>query len=163
MAKRKKTAKARAKSARRPAAKRSAKKPARAAAKKTAPAGPYTSHAASLTVNDVAQSLAWYTDVLGFKIKQRWERPEGNLVGAELGSGALRVYIGQDDWAKGRDRVKGEGFRLYWYTNKNIDRIADDIKKRGGTLASEPKEEWGMRYFTIEDPTGYKITIGSER
>ena len=41
--------------------------------------------------------------------------------------------IGQDDWKKGRDRVKGEGFRLYCQTTQDVDRLAEGIKARGGT------------------------------
>ena len=35
----------------------------------------------------------------------------------------------------------------------------EDIKARGGTLTSEPREEWGMRVFSIDDPDGYKLTF----
>lgn len=159
MATRKKTKAARAK-ARKAPARRSAAKPARV--KKPAPGFRLTSNAPSLTVNDLAVSMAWYCDVLGFTIKERWER-EGVLVGAELAAGDVSVNIGRDDWQKGRDRVKGEGFRLYWYTTQDIDKIAAGIKARGGTLATEPKDEWGMRSFNLVDPSGFKITIASDR
>jgi uncharacterized glyoxalase superfamily protein PhnB len=120
------------------------------------------SAAASLTVNDVAKSLAWYCDVLGFVVKQRWEQ-DGALRGAELTAGGATVFIGQDDWKKGRDRVKGEGVRLYLYIKgrRDVDHLAAGIAARGGVLASEPRDEWGARSFSLEDPTGYKITVSS--
>ncbi len=150
------------------AARSAPKSRARRSAAKAAPAKSavtkkrFTSHAPSLTVDDVHKSLAWYCDVLGFTVKQKWER-DGQLRGGELELGDVVVYIGQDDWQKGRDRKKGEGLRLYWYTNQDIDALAHAIKARGGTLETEPKDEWGMRTFNLVDPTGYKITIGSER
>jgi len=149
-----------AKTSRKNAARRSAATPVRD--KKATRGFQLSSLAPSLTVNDLAQSMTWYCDVLGFTIKQRWEH-DGEFVGAELHAGNAVLSIGRDDWQKGRDRVKGEGFRLYWYTGQDIDEIAAGIKARGGTLASEPKDEWGMRSFNLEDPTGYKITIASER
>jgi uncharacterized glyoxalase superfamily protein PhnB len=88
-------------------------------------------------VNDLTQSLAWYCDVLGFVVGQRWER-DGALVGAELKAGKVTVYLSQEDGKMG-ERTKGQGFRLYWYTDQNIDQIANGIKSRGGTLATEPK------------------------
>ena len=118
--------------------------------------------APSLTVNDVEQSFAWYCDVLGFVVKDRWVH-EGVFVGGELRAGDVRLYLGQDDWKQGRDRVKGLGFRIYFETRQDIDRLAAGIKARGGTLASEPRDEWGMRSFNLEDPSGYKITISSAR
>jgi catechol 2,3-dioxygenase-like lactoylglutathione lyase family enzyme len=163
----KKKTKTAAKATRKTAAKRSAK-PARAsakkavAAKKTAPAGPFSLQAPSLTVNDARTSVDWYVNVLGFTIKQTWER-EGVFRGGELQAGPVTLYIGQDDWAKGRDRVKGEGLRLWWYTRQNIDKMAAGIKSRGGVLESEPKDEYGRRSFTLVDPTGYKITVASEK
>lgn len=63
-------------------------------------------------------------------------------------------------YARRRDRVKGEGFRLYCETTQDVDRLADQIKARGGTLSQEPKDEsWGARVFSVEDPDGFKITI----
>ena len=62
----------------------------------------------------------------------------------------MTLYLSQEDGAKG-ERVKGVGFRLgNRYTNQNIDKIADGIKSRGGSLASEPKDEWGVRAFSLK-------------
>lgn len=158
MATRKKSKSSRAKSARKPA-RRSAARSRPARAKKSASGFQLGSLAPSLTVNDIQQSLHWYTTVLGFSMGQKWER-DNRLVGAELKAGDVVVYLSQEDGAKG-ERVKGEGFRLYWYTKQNIDKIAGGIKARGGTLASEPKDEWGQRSFNLLDPTGYKITVSS--
>jgi uncharacterized glyoxalase superfamily protein PhnB len=152
----KKTVKARAKAAK-PAARKKAA-PARAKAARAGLA--LSALATSITVDDIATSLSWYTDVLGFTVNQRWEQ-EGKLLGGELKAGAVVIYLNQDDWQKGRDRVKGEGVRLYMETRQNIDDLAASVKKRGGTLASEPKDEFGARYFNVVDPTGYKITIAS--
>lgn len=149
-------AKAKARSAKR-SVKRSAK-PARAKAKR---GFHLTTLAPSLTVDDLTKSLKWYTETLGFKITQRWEN-EGRLLGAELAAGDVDIYLSQEDGGKG-PRLKGQGFRLYWYTSQNVDRMADGIKARGGHLTSEPKDEWGVRSFSLVDPTGYLITISTER
>jgi len=114
-----------------------------------------------LTVNDVEKSIAWYRDVLGFTVGERWEN-DGTLLGAEMRAGKVSFMLGQDDWKKGRDRVKGEGFRLYCVTDQDVDGVAAGIKSRGGTLAREPQDEWGVRSFAVEDPDGFKITISRE-
>ena len=116
-----------------------------------------------LTVNDLEKSLAWYRDVLGFVPGDRWEH-EGKLMGVELQAGSVTFMIGQDDWKKGRDRKKGEGFRLYCTTTQDVDALAKKIKERGGTLDQEPKDQsWGMRDFSLTDPDGFKITIGADK
>jgi len=118
--------------------------------------------APGFTVNDVQKSLAYYRDVLGFYVKERWEQ-DGVLRGAELAAGSSTFYIGQDDWKKGKDRVKGVGFRIYCTTAQDIDALAAGIKARGGALLEEPtRREWGSRDFAVEDPDGFKITISSE-
>jgi len=117
---------------------------------------------ASFTVRDLATSLAWYTDVLGFTIDRKHER-EGNLFAVSLKAGAVRVLITQDNGAKGADRAKGEGFSLMFTTAQNVDELADRIKARGGTLATEPSDAFGARVFRIVDPDGFRFVISSER
>src|SRR5437899_1932879 len=91
-----------------PSRKKSSKKAKAAPAKARAGAKTVTLSSASpgFTVNDVEKSLAWYRDVLGFVLEERWEQ-EGKLMGAQLKAGNVRFMIGQDDWKKGRDRIKG--------------------------------------------------------
>ena len=118
--------------------------------------------AASLTVKDIEKSLAWYRDVLGFTVDQRYER-EGTLRAVSLKAGDVRILIGQDDGAKGWDRVKGEGFSLQFTTGQNVDEIAKRIKELGGTLDSEPADmPWGVRVFRLRDPDGFKLVISSD-
>ncbi|MCX6137785.1 MAG: VOC family protein [Ignavibacteriales bacterium] len=117
--------------------------------------------AVSLTVKDIAKSLAWYQDVLGFTIDRKIER-EGVLRSAALTAGEVRISINQDDGAKGWTRIKGEGFSLRITTDQNVDEIAARIKEHGGTLDSEPADmPWGVRLFRLKDPDGYKLSISA--
>jgi uncharacterized glyoxalase superfamily protein PhnB len=144
--------------------------PRRAASAKKAPRAKAPSKGLSLsgvtpsfTVSDVAKSLAWYQGVLGCVVKDRWES-DGKLMGVEMGAGEVIFMLAQDDWKKGRDRVKGEGFRLYCDTSQDVDRLAEQIKARGGTLAQEPTDEsWGARVISVVDPDGFKITIARKK
>lgn len=115
----------------------------------------------SLTVNDLAASRDWYRDVLGFVVAGEHQR-DGRLVGVGLKAGHVELMLGQDDFAKGRDRVKGVGFRLYCVTSQEVDQVAADVKARGGVLDDEPADRpWGARDFSITDPDGYKISIST--
>lgn len=152
-----------------PAKKKSTRKPAKKAAPRGRPVRkqPETLRlrdaAPGYTVNDIHRSLAWYQNVLGCVVAEKWER-DGQLMGVSMKAGAVEFMLGQDDWKMGRDRVKGVGFRIYCQTSQNIDAIAKGIKARGGTLLHEPQDEpWGVRDFAIADPDGFKITISQER
>lgn len=158
------------KKAAKPAAKKAVAKKAAAktaaAKKKTAkpakPAAPkgyaLMSIAPGFTANDAAASMKWYEDVLGFTVQERWEH-EGEFRGGSMRSGNVVINIGQDDWKMGRDRIKGQGTRMYIMMGPEIDKYADLIKSRGGVLDQEPGDGWGMRAFSITDPTGFKLTF----
>jgi uncharacterized glyoxalase superfamily protein PhnB len=116
---------------------------------------------AALTAGDLDRSVAWYRDVVGFTLEQTWENA-GKVVGASLIAGDVRIHISQDDGVLGRDRVKGQGFRLHMSTVQSVDDIAERIKARGGVLESEPADlPWGTRAFSLVDPDGFKLTISS--
>ncbi len=118
--------------------------------------------AVSLTVNDLAKSIAWYRDVLRFMVGERWE-DAGRLLGVQLKAGSCDLMLNQDDFAKGRDRKKGEGLRVWLSTAQDIDAMAAGITARGGRLDYPPQDTpWGDRAFAITDPDGFKLTVIQE-
>lgn len=148
---------------------KSPKKPRRTPPKKRPPARrqPETlrlrSILPSFTATDLQRSIAFYRDVLGFVTGEEW-RENGVLMGCEIHAGAATFMLGQDDFAKGRDREKGLGTRVWCHTAQDLDRLAAQIKARGGVLDQEPKlMSWGDRVFMITDPDGFKLTFVQER
>ena len=119
--------------------------------------------AASLTVDDLAASVAWYRDVLGFTVARQYER-EGVLKGVALTAGDVELLLNQDDGAKGEAREKGAGFSLMITTVQPIDEVAARIRANGGVLDSEPVDTpWGARVFRVRDPNGFRFAISSPR
>ena len=115
----------------------------------------------SLTVHDLAASVAWYRDVLGFIVAEEF-RQEDRLAGVRLTAGTVDFLLAQDDFAKGRDRKKGVGLRLYCITGQDVDQLAAAIKERGGELAQEPRDQpWGARDLAVVDPDGFVISIST--
>ena len=115
----------------------------------------------SLTVDDVQKSLQFYTKILGFIEGERMTGKDGALSGVMLKAGACSIGLSQDDWSKGRDRVKGIGVRLWCETVQDINALAERIKRAGGVLTQEPTDnkEWKMQMLGIDDPDGYHISI----
>jgi uncharacterized glyoxalase superfamily protein PhnB len=117
----------------------------------------------SFTVNDLEKSLAFYRDVVGFAVEETW-KDGGKVVGVSLKAGGVSFMIGQDDWQKGRDRRKGEGFRMFCMTKRNVDALADGIRARGGQLDHGPQDQpWGLRDISLTDPDGFKLTIAAPK
>lgn len=115
----------------------------------------------TFTVNDLEKSMTWYCEGLGFVVGERWEEG-GTLQGVMLKAGSCAFNLSQDDFAKGRDREKGLGFRIYAETVQDIDALAERIRAYGGKIVSGPADmPWGTRSFTVEDPDGFKISFSS--
>ena len=86
----------------------------------------------SLTVHDLDRSRRFYTDLLGFIVEEQW-KDGGQVRGMSLKAGACSLGLSQDDWAKGRDRAKGEGVRIWCEMAQDIDALADASKKLAHT------------------------------
>jgi len=115
----------------------------------------------ALTVNDVKQSLKFYRDGLGFAVKEEM-KDGGTLQGVMIEAGGASLGLSQDDFSKGRDRVKGVGMRLYLETDQNIEALARQAKAAGITLNDGPAPlPWGPLGFTVTDPDGFKLTISN--
>ncbi|HLF55245.1 MAG TPA: VOC family protein [Thermoanaerobaculia bacterium] len=113
----------------------------------------------SFTVSDLELSVAFYTGTLGCIVAERWTR-DGAPVGVMLRAGSCELRLIQDDWAKGRDRRKGEGVRIYCETEQDIDALAERARAAGGTIVSGPQDHsWGARGVSLDDPDGFHLTI----
>ena len=113
-----------------------------------------------LTVNNLQRSIAFYTDVLGFIVGERWTDDGGKLRGVMLKAGVCELGLSQDDWAKGRDRKKGEGVRIWTQTVQDIDALGSRIKAAAWKLTEEPHDQpWGGRALSLDDPDGYHLTV----
>ncbi len=115
--------------------------------------------APGLTCNDIHASLKFYTEGLGFEILDRDEH-EGKLRFVMLKGGSSLLGLGQDDFAKGRDRVKGVGLRFWVETEQDLHALANQVKAAGYALEAEvQKLPWGPQGFSVADPDGFKYTI----
>lgn len=116
----------------------------------------------SVTVNDIKTSKRFYVEGLGFAVKEEMKDDKGVLQAFILTAGSPSTGLGitQDDFAKGRDRVKGVGVRMWIETDQEIEAIAASVKAAGFTLDSEPGPlPWGPIAFMVTDPDGYKLTV----
>ena len=113
----------------------------------------------SLTVADLARSTRLYTEGLGFVLQQEYKM-DGKVVGVMLESGGSGLMLGQDDFAKGRDRVKGVGIRLYVETEQDLQALANQARAAGLSVEGDPAPlGWGPMGFALTDLDGYKVTV----
>ena len=117
----------------------------------------------SITCKDIAASIRWYRDILGFAVKETYEH-EGKVVAATISAGDIHLVLNQDDGKLGWDRIKGQG--LYLQINvpgtADVDAAAARIKAAGGALLSEPADRaWGARMFQFKDLDGFKFGVST--
>ncbi|NOT07976.1 MAG: VOC family protein [Gemmatimonadales bacterium] len=122
-----------------------------------------TTLSCSITCKDVAASIRWYHEVLGFSVDQKFEH-EGKVAGAVISAGDISIVLNQDDGKLGWDRIKGQGFylQLNVAAYADVDSAAARIKAAGGTLLDEPADRpWGTRMFQFKDLDGFKLGVAT--
>ena len=113
----------------------------------------------SLTVSDLPRSARLYTEGLGFTLQQEFKM-DGKAVGVMLESGGSGLMLTQDDFAKGRDREKGAGMRLYLETDQDLQALAKQARAAGLEVEGDPAPlDWGPMGFSLTDPDGFKVTV----
>lgn len=119
--------------------------------------------APGFTVNDLSKSIHFYVEGLGFTITDRNEA-DGKLRFVMMKAGNGEMALGQDDFAKGKDRVKGVAVRLYITTKQDLKQLAAQAQAAGIVLDHEVMAmPWGQMAFAVTDPDGFKLTIANER
>jgi uncharacterized glyoxalase superfamily protein PhnB len=122
-----------------------------------------TTLSCSITCKDVAASIRWYRDVIGFAVEMTFEH-EGKVAGAVIAAGQCRIVLNQDDGQLGWDRIKGQGFYLQINVagRGDVDAAAARIKAAGWALLDEPADRpWGARMFQFKDPDGFKLGVST--
>lgn len=119
-----------------------------------------------LFVNDMAEIIRFYRDVLGFAIKEDENTSNVYLVK----DGTLFLLYGRNDFEKMTSRkyeyLKGVNghfeIALYVDTFEEVDIEYHKAISKGATSILEPvTEPWGQRTCYIADPEGNLIEIGS--
>ena len=114
----------------------------------------------SLTVDDLQKSMDFYTNGFGFETERSGEDDSGQLRFAMLKAGNAYVGIGQDDFAKGRNRAKGVGMRFWIATSQDLHALAARATANGVVLdGAVERTAWGQLSFSFTDPDGFKFTI----
>lgn len=117
----------------------------------------------SLTCKDLERSIKFYQEGLGCEIVDRGEQ-EGRLTFVMMKAGNAMIGLGQDDFAKGRDRTKAVGLRIWITTAQDLVALAARATASGITLDDGPAPlPWGPMAFALTDPDGFKYTVTTPR
>jgi uncharacterized glyoxalase superfamily protein PhnB len=77
-------------------------------------------------------------------------------------AGSCHLGLGHDDFAKGRNRVKGVGLRFFITTSQDLNALAARARAAGARLDGDPAPlPWGPLAFSFTDPDGFNFTISN--
>jgi catechol 2,3-dioxygenase-like lactoylglutathione lyase family enzyme len=102
----------------------------------------------NLPARDVRAAQEWYRETLGLEIKWLWEDNFGSV-----GSGYVELFLYETE--------DPQPVTCSLFVD-DVDAIYERSRERGGEIVSElePKP-WRLREFSIRDPDGNVLRIGS--
>jgi lactoylglutathione lyase len=116
----------------------------------------------ALTVEDFAQALVFYRDVLGLPVRMSWDEPSGT--GAILEAGAATLEILSPDQAELSDRIE-VGRRVAGPVRLALEvedsqLTAEELVARGAELLAAARETpWGDLNARVQAPDGMQLTL----
>ena len=109
-----------------------------------------------LFVENVAEAVRYYTEVLGFEPAGRV--PEDKSAPAEwaqVQSGAASFMFEK------KGEVKTDGVEFYLEV-EDVSELADDLRAKGARITDGPTDMWyGMRNLTVLDNSGFRLIFAS--
>jgi catechol 2,3-dioxygenase-like lactoylglutathione lyase family enzyme len=104
-----------------------------------------------LEVNNLADSLEFYSDLLGFDIESSTDKADPPI--ASLKSGSLRITLVQQVETMLK---RGRGVHFVLGVD-DVDDFYERLNSRNVDV-SEPRDEgWGGRFVNVQDPDGYRL------
>ncbi len=112
---------------------------------------------AMIYAQDVARALAFYRDLLGFKLIEDYQTP-GGPVYARLRSPAGSMTIALHK-AGAADAIASPGIRLYFEV-KELDAMCERLQSAGVAFTQMPKPmPWGWTHAYLNDPDGHEVSL----
>ena len=116
-----------------------------------------------LEVNDIEETMAYYTKIMGFTVDWTWPE-EGKVDHASVSFGEghsgedhedhhIHLQLSQSDSTP----VANSGW-LYLRVDDDIDQLYTEMKGRGAMFYAELGDRpWGMREFDVKDNNGHRF------
>lgn len=128
------------------------------------PLPPFTFHHGGVSVPDLDAAIAWYRDVLGFQLEQRFVIEAADAQVAMIRSGALRFELFQvagaaplpDERRHPPTDVRTHGNKHVAFQIADLDEFLVTMKERGADIAMIVRESFGRGCF-IRDCAGNLI------
>ena len=111
----------------------------------------YTLNLSTIIVKDIEESIAFYRDVLGFEMVEKFYQEAGGLVLMKSPDGAAVELIDS--------KAFETGFWSIGVEVEDFEAAIEELKSKGCTFVYEPATLPLGKLAMIEDPNGVKIAV----
>lgn len=119
--------------------------------------GPAFNHA-MIYVREMAPSLHFYGDLLGFRTVDTFEwrgMPVYARLRAPRGEGTIALHLLQP----GDEQPPADGVRLYFEV-QNLEKFCQKLEAAGVEFSKQPKlMPWGWKHAYLNDPAGHEVSL----
>jgi lactoylglutathione lyase len=113
----------------------------------------------SITVKDMDESIAFYTESFGMRLRNRDEIKQNNAEIAFLETGDSNHKIELTWWKDKKDYVDGDQLDHIAFGVPDLERAVRDLRARGVEIAKEPYSLGTSRIAFVKDPNGIWLEL----
>lgn len=112
---------------------------------------PYLSYA------DAPAAIAFLCKAFGFEERSRYPMPDGRIGHAELGyqDNVLMLASAYEGFGESPLRLPAVHAQVYCFVD-DVDRHFARAREAGATIAAEPRNDHGTRFYRAVDPEGHR-------
>ena len=115
-----------------------------------------------LMCEDVQEALAFYTDILGFEVRDRMD-DVGRSGWASLEGGGARVMLASPTYVPAAPKVDGRHPQsLYYLYVDDVAALRASVVERGWPATDLVDRFYGMKEFETTDPAGHVLVFGQD-
>jgi catechol 2,3-dioxygenase-like lactoylglutathione lyase family enzyme len=125
-----------------------------------------------LAANDLNETMAFYTERLGFDVIGTWGHDMSNPTWGQVGRDGFHLMF---TWTDPTPHDHGDGHvhshdpvepalaGSIYFNVDDVDALFADVGPKLDAVEWEPETfEYGMREFAIRDPNGYMLIFGAD-
>ena len=115
-----------------------------------------------LLCEDVQETLAFYTDVLGFEVRDRMD-DVGRSGWASLQCGGARMMLASPTYIPAAPQVDGRFTQaLHYLYVDDVEALHSSVVERGWPATDLVVRFYGMQEFETADPAGHMLVFGQD-
>lgn len=114
-----------------------------------------------LATGDMDTTIAFYTDVLGFELRDKFESG-GNVWWCEMVLDGQAIMFTQHEVDVERDGARAgfEQTTINLYIEAGVEEFHARLRGDGHAVSDLHVAFYGVKQFDLRDPTGYTLVIG---